>query len=70
MKQKGHPTLNNPGAVFEYTTMQQGTTSGFSPPKKEMSNKASMNKSGISKTKPRESEAIMLELFSFRFMMS
>src|SRR5665647_2118172 len=50
--------------------MQQGTTNGFNPAKKDMSNKASMTKSGISKTKPRESEAIIVELFNFRFMMS
>ncbi len=70
MKQKGHPTLNNPGDVFEYTTIQHGTTSGLSPPKKAMSNKASMNNSGSSKTNPREREAIMLELFNFLLMMS
>ena len=51
MKQKGQPTLNNPGVVFEYTTIQQGTTSGLRPAKKEISNKASMNKSGSNKTK-------------------
>ena len=50
--------------------MQQGTTKGFSPPKNAMSNKASMNNRGKSKTKPRESEASIVEPFSFRFITS
>jgi hypothetical protein len=35
-----------------------------------MSNKASMNKSGKSKTKPRESEVIIVEPFNFLFITS